>query len=146
MEAFHEVLPSELEEQFRKDPNPVQFRETGLQTYIERGCGIPPTPSQRALKGRTYEEIHGFEKAVVLKQAKGLNWLGADRSGANNANFGKHWSPEKRAEFASRRQKEDHPGFGSFWITNGIDSRKVQPGAVIEPGWRKGRVIRRPQQ
>ena len=99
------------------------------------------------LKGKTYEEIFGKEKANELKQHRRQTsgWVGADHSGDQNANFGNRWSDEKKAEFASRRQKENHPGFGSFWVTNGDQSVKLKPGDPIPEGFWKGRKVKRTQ-
>lgn len=95
-------------------------------------------------KGKTYEQIYGKDKALQLKQHRRTtsNWVGANHSGENNANFGTRWSEQKKAEFASRRQKENHPGFGSFWVTNDDLSFKLKPGDPIPEGFRRGRKVK----
>ena len=32
--------------------------------------------------------------------------------------------------------------FGSMWITNGVDNRKIQKECIIPEGWKKGRIIK----
>ena len=36
---------------------------------------------------------------------------------------------------------EDHPHFGSIWITNGVSSRKIKEEDTIPNGWKKGRTL-----
>ena len=32
--------------------------------------------------------------------------------------------------------------FGSFWITNGIENKKVKKDIIIPDGWYKGRILK----
>jgi hypothetical protein len=37
---------------------------------------------------------------------------------------------------------EKNSQFGSMWITNGLENKKVSKNSSLQEGWRKGRVIR----
>jgi hypothetical protein len=49
---------------------------------------------------------------------------------------------KKYFELNGVRCGEKNNQYGTFWITNGIDSKKLKAGELIPDGWRKGRVIK----
>lgn len=56
---------------------------------------------------------------------------------------------QKRVD--ARRQRgdflpENTSQFGTMWITNGIESRKIGKDDIIPEGWRKGRVIKKTKE
>jgi hypothetical protein len=130
----HESL---LHERLNVDKNPLFFNKCKSTIWGFRSTGL-------ILSGRSYEEIHGPERAKELKKQRSddmKKWR-ADHpvSGSNNPNYANKWSEEKKAEFASKRQGADHPAHGSMWINNGIESKKILKSDTIPEGWVKGRL------
>ena len=58
---------------------------------------------------------------------------------------GKHHTEEtkqKMSEIAKQRIGENHNQFGTMWITNGIENKKIKKDVdTIPEGWYKGRII-----
>jgi hypothetical protein len=77
-----------------------------------------------ARKGRTYEDIFGEEKAKELRES---------RKAQRAWNKGKETDPKTVAKL-----KESIKGM--FFITNGIEDRKVKHESDIPEGWRRGRT------
>ena len=77
---------------------------------------------QGILKGRTYEDIHGVQKAQQLKAQKSLQFKGIKRT-------------KKQKENNSKAQK------GKKWITNGSVAKPLYPGQSLPEGFTYGRKI-----
>lgn len=63
----------------------------------------------------------------------------------NGSFFGKTHSEEsklKMSEAASNRTGEKNSQFGTIWITNGNENRKIKKSEVIPEGWEKGRNLK----
>lgn len=75
-------------------------------------------------KGKTYEEIFGEEKAKELREM---------RRNQKPHNKGKKADPEW-----VRKSKESMKGL--FFITNGVEDRKIKDESLIPEGWKKGRT------
>lgn len=50
--------------------------------------------------------------------------------GGEAATFGHRWTDEQKAAYTRRN-----------WITNGVESRQVEPGFIVPDGWRTGRTL-----
>jgi group I intron endonuclease len=37
---------------------------------------------------------------------------------------------------------KDNPSYGTMWITNGVDNKKIHRDTTIAVGWKKGRIIK----
>lgn len=62
----------------------------------------------------------------------------------NGLFYGKTHSDETKAkmrEKAKLRTGEKNSSFGSMWITNGTESKKIKKDDLIPNGWRKGRKM-----
>lgn len=128
-----------LHERLKVDKHPKFFNKCRSTIWGFRSTGL-------VLTGRSYEEIHGLEKAALLKEHrskqmkdfrnKNPNSVRAE----NNPNYGKAWSDEKRKEFAAKRQGEDHPAYGLIWINDGSINKKIRKNEQIPEGWCKGRL------
>jgi len=95
------------------------------------------------VKGKTYEEILGVERATALRQLRSINAKGKDNRGTKNPMFGKKHSAEMKAKLSNDRIGSLHPTFGWKWITNGIESKKIDPNETSIPdGWKYGRVFK----
>lgn len=75
---------------------------------------------QGILKGRTYEDIHGQQKAQQLRADKSKKLKGIKRTLEQKQN-------------CSKAQQ------GKRWITNGIIAQPLYPGHVMPEGFRYGR-------
>ena len=47
-----------------------------------------------------------------------------------------------RASKIGRVDGKNNPAYGTMWITNGIDNKKIKRDIVIPIGWEKGRIIK----
>ena len=69
------------------------------------------------------------------------------KSSLGNTNFlGKKHTKESKVKM-SKSHKGKHEGsknsqFGTMWITNGIDNKKIRKDDMIPEGWRKGRFVK----
>ena len=85
-------------------------------------------------------------KELVINKLIVTSKLGRDAQRdlyPNGLFFGKKHSEETKSvmsEKAKLRTGEKSSGFGSMWITNGTESKKIKKDDMIPDGWRKGRV------
>lgn len=53
------------------------------------------------------------------------------------------WIKRRLSHAVKKRLAGDkHPAFGTMWITNGVNNRKIQNDESIPRGWRKGRTCK----
>lgn len=134
----HESL---LHEKFKVDKHPLFFNRSRSTIWGYKSTGL-------ILSGKSYEEIHGEEKAKILREnrSKAMKKYRKENPeliiGENNPNYGKKWSEEKKKKFALSRQKENHPCYGLQWINNGIKCKKIPLDDEIPEGWKKGRLTK----
>ena len=60
--------------------------------------------------------------------------------------YGKYHSDDHK-KYMSELMKEKTKGsmnsqYGTMWISNGIDNKKIQKDSIIPEGWHKGRKIK----
>lgn len=97
------------------------------------------------IRGLTYEEIFGDEKASELRELRRKQTIGE-----NNPMFGKKHTDEWRAQHSEGMSGSNHFNFGKpaftkgrVWINNCLVSKMVSPGdvdALLTSGWKKGRL------
>jgi hypothetical protein len=96
------------------------------------------------LSGKTYEEIHGIEKAKILKQKRSARIkqtiAEGKFKGSNNPNYGNKWSDDMKKKMSDMRIGDKHPQYGWIWINNSLEEKKIGPTTIIEEGWTKGRL------
>jgi len=126
-----------LHERLQVDKNPLFFNRCKSTKWGYRVTGL-------ILSGKTYEEIHGEEKAKRLKEIRSIQMKEHRKKngvkGKKNPNYGKKWSEEKRATFSESRQGEKHPSYGLMWINDGSTSKKISKSDEVPEGWQKGRI------
>ena len=92
------------------------------------------------LKGKTYEEIYGPEKAFELKLCRSINMSKIRKeqvaTGKPNPISGKK-RPQSVLDAMEKGRKKSIGKF--FWITNGTISRKHLAAMPMPEGYRKGR-------
>ena len=84
------------------------------------------------IKMKTDSEYH---KNITDKLTGNKNWEGKTHTEETK----KKMSKSKQGMYDG----EKNPQFGSFWITNGVDSMNVKKGSVIPEGWYKGRKMKK---
>lgn len=107
----------------------------------------------RYRKGKTLEEIHGIEKAQIIKQNTSEN-----TSGENNGCYGKRWLHNPLTNDKVYVQKDDVQKYkdlgyiegsgkptslGYKWINNGLIEMQVHPEKLVEyinDGWVLGKM------
>lgn len=91
--------------------------------------------------GKTYEDIHGPEKAAALRKIRSEKTKGRNNKGSNNPMYGKTHSDELKLRYSKERSGSNHFTFGWKWTTNGVENKKVPPSTELPKGWRYGRVF-----
>ena len=128
-------------EEFASDPNTYNLCEGG-------GAGKP-------IHKQDFDRTSASKRSNARKQWLWDNdpeWREAfsDRrrkSSLGNTNFlGKKHTKESKVKM-SKSHKGKHEGsknsqFGTMWITNGIDNKKIRKDDMIPEGWRKGRFVK----
>lgn len=76
---------------------------------------------------------------------KGRTWTLSDEAKKNigNAKRGVLISDESKKKMSISKTGEGNPSFGSIWITNQIDQKKIKKDDIIPDGWVKGRVYKK---
>lgn len=92
-------------------------------------------------KGKTYEEIYGYQKASILREVRSKKSMGKNHKGIHNPMHGRKHSNESIIIMKECKRGDKHPTFGWFWITNGVASKKIPPDSIIPEGWKRGRKI-----
>jgi hypothetical protein len=89
------------------------------------------------LNSEEWKETKGKEKSEKLSKIKSGKGIGKE-----NPNYGNFWTDRQKEELSKKHSGKNHPQFGWIWITNGIESRKINPQIEEIPvGWNKGRKI-----
>ena len=60
---------------------------------------------------------------------------------ACNAWTGRHHTDDSRAAISVGHMGSKNSQYGKCWITNGIESTRIDRGGIVPDGWRLGRVI-----
>jgi hypothetical protein len=96
-------------------------------------------------KGKTYEEIHGEEKARILRARRSSDGKRyskkRDYSGEKNPNYGNTWSEEQRKLLSEKLSGDNSKIRGSFWVTDGAKNIKIPKDSNIPKGFKKGRTL-----
>jgi hypothetical protein len=96
------------------------------------------------LAGKTYEEIHGLEKAASLKSARSQRIKQTISEGkfkgSNNPNYGNKWTEDMKNKMSEIHCGENHPQYGYIWINNLVEEKKIKPNSEIPNGWFPGRL------
>lgn len=121
-------------EKFQVHTNPLFFNKC-KQTKLGFYC------FGDTIRGKTYEEIHGEEKANLLRKQRSEKAKGKNNKGVNNPMYGKNHTKEVKKYQSSLKQGEKHPQYGWSWITNGVENNKVNlKKDKIPQGWKLGRT------
>jgi hypothetical protein len=98
--------------------------------------------------GKKTWELHRKEISLMVSEKNKRNW----RDGTFNCHYGhKRWVGKKHKEESkikigianSTKQKgENNSQFGTCWITNGIENKKIKKDIIIPVGWLLGRTIK----
>lgn len=63
----------------------------------------------------------------------------------NGTFYGKTHTAETKAKMSEKaklKTGEKNSSFGSMWVTNGVESKKIKKDDLIPDGWRKGRKMK----
>ena len=141
-----------ITEDFIKDPFCMNLKPGGYggfcneehkKTFID---SCIPVRSAALLKGReTQSKNWKSNPEWRAKRIEGRQ-LGRRRNNVNDKTFlGKtHTDDTKQLmrEKAQQRVGDKNSQYGTFWITNGKDNKKIRLNEAIPEGWQKGRTIK----
>lgn len=107
------------------------------------------TPEHRLAAGKAGQEaLKRLGRGVF---APGWRSLHAKKLAASSSNLLKcNWSGRKHSEATKAKMSASHQGkragakngqYGTMWITNGMESRKILRDEAIPEGWRQGRKM-----
>jgi hypothetical protein len=130
-------LEIKLHNRFEVDTNALFFNRCKQSKWGYNCTG-------NVLKGKTYEEIVGLERAQELRILRSNKAKGKDNSGKKNPMYGRKHSDDMKRKLSLERQGKNHPTYGWKWITDGKNSLKIDPtSAIIPNGWYYGRKVPR---
>lgn len=91
------------------------------------------------------KRIDRFNKDKIgNKNAKGKTWKLSEeaKQKIKKARTGFIVSEETKRKLSEKRKGEGNPSFGTIWITNEIDTKKINKTDDIPSGWRIGRAFK----
>ena len=71
--------------------------------------------------------------------------LSISQTGANNSMFGTTLSDNRKLQISIRMTGTNHPGYGKFWMNNGIINKRFSSSDVIPKEWNLGMIERVPK-
>lgn len=86
-------------------------------------------------------KTHSEETKETLRRRE-IHWGGKiskSKKGKRPWNFGKQLSFDDRKNKSNSQKGSRNSQYGTFWITNGIESKKVNSEEFIPEGWYRGR-------
>ena len=84
----------------------------------------------RILNDSEYRKKH---KDIIIKKClKNLDWTGRTHKEETKAKIGKTNSIKQLGEKNSQ--------FGTIWINNGFQNKKIKKTEILQEGWKKGRI------
>lgn len=73
--------------------------------------------------------------------------ISCKKFGKENNFYGKNHSDETKLKMSKshkgKHSKDKNSQFGTMWITNGVDNKKIKKNEPIPYKWRKGRIIKK---
>jgi group I intron endonuclease len=91
------------------------------------------------------KRINQFNSSKIGNQnAKGKTWnLSKEaKEKISKSKKGIPKSEESKKLLSKMRKGKNNPSFGSFWITNDIDTKKIKSDSLMPEGWRLGRAFK----
>ncbi len=127
-----------------------------LEGYIEKHHVLPRCLGGSDKKSNLVEltpEEHYVAHQMLVKihpDHSGLVWAALLMTGhhtknrSNNKSYG--WLRRKQSKILKKaRIGKGNGSYGTMWITNGVENRKVEKGSSIPDGFWKGRKIKEPK-
>lgn len=99
--------------------------------------GKSQTQKQKTIAATTIQK--NFEKILNDKESY-QNWLNKLKERPpTRGTTGKKYSEETKKKMSESKKGSHNSQFGTMWITNGNDNRKIKKEDLIPEGWYKGR-------
>jgi hypothetical protein len=74
------------------------------------------------------------------------NWANIIPEDGNNGNSSAVITDDLRNKFKKANAGQNNPMYGTIWITNGLENKKIKKDIEIPPGWKKGRFFNEEMQ
>jgi len=96
------------------------------------------------LKGKSYTDIHGEEKAIKLKEERSrkIKEISSNRNyiGDKNPNYGNKWSEAMKEKMSEMKSGQNNPIYGKIIINNGIKEKRISKDSNIPEDYVIGRI------
>jgi hypothetical protein len=140
-----------ITEDILKDPKCMNLKPGGSGGFSNKEHQLKCSLAGAYAENRIQKSIEAYQQ--LIKNEEYRNWRFSNlKNGQILSNFDyktflgkKHTelSKEKIGKANSIKQKgEGNSQYGSFWITNGVENKKVKCKSDIPSGWYKGRKIK----
>lgn len=118
----------------RKDTYNVCLGGTGGNVHIALAAFRKKLDEDEVFRQSVYESIR-----LGLERKRLTGWVNPGFLGREHSEETKQKMREKALVHSSG---EKNSQFGTMWITNGKESKKIKKGAPLPAEWKKGRVIK----
>jgi hypothetical protein len=155
---MYEMESCLVNEEFVNRPDTYNIKEGGCGgfDYINKNCGNQGERLNKHLSNEKREKGRETRNKRLLEDPKFKEDLyrrvketKIERYGSDyNATFRGKTHTEETKQKMSQKHKErlkdptKHSGYGTMWITNGVENKKISKDSDIPEGWYKGRVLR----
>ena len=111
--------------------------------FINKNYWTPEKRAQNNRKSINYDDLKRREKLRNSLMGREITWgdkISDSKKGSIPWNKGKTLSESDRKKKSDAQSGMKNSQFGTMWITNGIENKKIKKYLTIPEGWYKGRV------
>jgi hypothetical protein len=145
-----EIAAYELEESLIAYYGRIGIDPGGILTNICEGSRPPVTRGQKHYnygkpvpvpnEQKRRENISKAKKGRPNGQ-KGLKKSQAMRDKLSKSQKGKKRTDEQKAKLSEANKGSKNPNYGTFWVTNGVQNKKIRNIEDMPDGWYNGRTV-----
>lgn len=115
----------------------------GWKSVNDAGRNLYGRNGQSGYGGENLIPIHDQSEEIVAKRKSALSRaMTGKASNFKGKTHTDEWKSRQSAIMKQRQAGSKNSQFGSMWITNGIESKKISKLDIIPEGWYKGRKMK----